>query len=108
MFPYIDVIPGKFLRGVTTAEKNERRKQLFKKIKRNVIAVGGNNRRKKLIYKKFTDHKNRTKKKVSLNVNIQEVIYFTVSEDKPFFFSVHMTVYYQVWVLTIRPDYQCT
>ena len=60
-----DAIPGKTMRGVYAAEKNARRKALFKKIQRNVNAVGGNNRRKKSIYKKFTDHKNRTKEKVS-------------------------------------------
>ena len=60
------MIPGKIVLGVTTAEKNARRKKLFKKIKRNVSAVGGNNRKKKAIYKKFMDHKNRTKEKVSI------------------------------------------
>ena len=60
-----DVIPGKNTRGLTNAEKNARRKVLFKKIQMNVNAVGGNNRRKKSLYKKFTDHKNRSKERVS-------------------------------------------
>ena len=88
-----------------TAEKNARRKKLFKKIKRNVNAVGGNNRRKKAIYKKFTDYKNRSKDKVSLNVNIHEVICFKGSKDVPLIFFRYMQVYYQVWVLTNRRDY---
>ena len=57
-------------------------------------AVGGNNRRKKLIYKKFTDHKNRTNEKVTLDVNIQKVNFFKGSQDEPFIFSVYMKVNY--------------
>ena len=68
-------------------------------------AVGGKNRRKKSICKKFTDHKNRTKEKVGLNVNIKEVICFKGFQDEPLIFSVHMKVYYQVLVLTTRCDY---
>ena len=64
-------------------EKNARRKKLFKKIKCNVNTVGGKNRRKKLINKKFRDHKSRTKEKVSLNFNIQEVFFLKVLKTSP-------------------------
>ena len=90
------------MRGDHRGEECETQK---KKIKRNVNTVGGNSRRKKSIYKKFTDHKNRTKEKVSLNVKIQEVICFKGSQDEPLICSVYMKVNYQVWVLTTRRDY---
>ena len=96
------MIPGKIVRGVTTAEKNARRKKLFKKIKRNVNAVGGNNRRKKAIYKKFTDHKNRTKEKVSITWNCEKVFFYKKPKVEPFIFSVYMKVNSELWFLTAR------
>ena len=80
------MIPGKIVRGVTTAEKNARRKKLFKKIKRNVNAVGGNNRRKKAIYKKFTDDKNRPKEKVSITWNFEKVFFIKSLKSSHSFF----------------------
>ena len=63
-FTCSDVIPDKNTKGMSNAEKNKRRRKLFLKMKRNVNATGGNNRRKKSLFYKFTDHKNCTKDKV--------------------------------------------
>ena len=58
------MIPGKNTKEMSNAEK-----KLFTKMKRNVNAVSGKNRRKKSLFYKFTDHKNRTKEKLGLNAN---------------------------------------
>ena len=60
-----DVVTGKTRKLVKT-EMNERLKSLFKKVKRAVNAVGGNNLCKKYLWIKVTDHKSITILKVSL------------------------------------------
>ena len=45
--------------NVRKTEKNTRLKSLFKKVKRAVNAVGGNNRQKKYLWVKVTDHKSK-------------------------------------------------
>ena len=94
--------PGKIVRGVTTAEKNARRKKLFKKIKRNVNAVGGNNRRKKAIYLKNHGSQKQNKGESKYNMKLQESFFYKKPKAEPFIFSVYMKVNSELWFLTAR------
>ena len=96
------MIPGKIVRGVTTAEKNARPKKLFKKIKRNVNAVGGQQPKEKSHIQKIHGSQKQNKGESKYNMDLRESFFYKKPKVEPFIFSVYMKVNSELWFLTAR------